>query len=129
MDRKSDGKKETPRTSRRSPEPLSAGDVVCPKCKGTGWLTGKNEWEIYCDKCYGAGKLDWVERIMGKPAPKPRTLQGNWSMEMEKDMICLYDLNLHQEVSDAMAKELAKEIDEEIMENIIEFSVTKSKLG
>ena len=50
-------------------------------------------------------------------------------MEMEKDMICLYDLNLHQEVSDAMAKELAKEIDEEIMENIIEFSVTKSKLG
>ena len=103
--------------------------MVCPKCKGDGWLTGKNDWEYTCNKCYGAGKLDWIERIMGKAPPEPRTLNANWTMEMEEDITCLYGIDLNQDIVEAMSTELANEIDQEIIENIVEFSVTKSKLG
>lgn len=89
----------------------------------------KSEWEIQCNKCWGAGKLDWVERIMGKPDPNPyRTLNANWTMETHEELVALYDCDLEKEILDAMGKELAKKVDEEIIGNIIEFSITKSKL-
>jgi len=89
------------------------------------------DWESTCDRCWGAGKLDWIERIMGKANPR-RSLKANWTIEVEDDLRAMYDVNLESEIFDAMRKELAKElaekIDEEIMGKIINLSITKTKL-
>ena len=108
---------------------LLPGDIICDKCSGKGWLEGKTDWYYNCDKCYGARKLDWVERIMGKANPFPkRALKANWTIEMEEDLVAIHDVNLESEIIDILAEELAEKVDEEIMGNIIELSVTKSKL-
>lgn len=40
----------------------------CPKCNGTGEV--KNLFSKFlknlCPRCIGSGKLDWIERIVGK---------------------------------------------------------------
>lgn len=51
---------------------LKEGEVICNKCEGGGsWpqLFMKKEQAAYyrCPKCYGSGKLDWIENITGKP--------------------------------------------------------------
>jgi len=123
LGRKSDGKKR-----RDLPPTLDPGEMICNKCNGTGWLTGKNEWEYTCDKCRGDGKVDWISNIMGKPVPPPRTLKGNWTIETHKDLESMYGVNLEQEMIDYLTMETAKDIDQEIIGNIVNFSVTKSKL-
>jgi len=54
---------------------LKLGEVVCDECKGTGYdleiPKQKNSNPYYmkhynCPKCFGLGKLDWVENIVGK---------------------------------------------------------------
>jgi len=49
---------------------LKPGDVICPDCNGESY---NKPWEVFgilfkptCLKCYGAGKLDWIENIVGK---------------------------------------------------------------
>ena len=125
MDRKSNGKKE--HSADLEPVSLNPGEVICPKCKGTGWLTGRNDWESTCTRCWGTKKLDWIEMAMGKPNPR-RHLKGNWSMELEKELVAVYDVNLSGDIIDALGKELAEKVDEEIIGKIIDLSVTKSKL-
>jgi hypothetical protein len=128
LGRKSNGKSQTKIIS--TPPTLNGGDIICPKCEGHGFVDHQynEEWETQCDKCWGAGKLDWIERIMGKAPPRPRTLKGNWTIEMEKDLVSLHHYDLDDEILAAMGREIADKVDEEIMENIVEFSVTKSKL-
>ena len=46
---------------------LNEGEIICPKCDGTGNTKG-NEFR-FCDKCFGEGKLDWVSNVMGKIIP------------------------------------------------------------
>jgi len=51
------------------------GEVKCPKCKGTGKITVKLKGiekhgiseitDFPCSKCNSAGKLDWIENIVG----------------------------------------------------------------
>jgi len=50
----------------------------CPRCKGKGRYTeyfydivgfsGCVSWKekVFCKKCNGTGKLDWVEKVVGK---------------------------------------------------------------
>lgn len=55
---------------------LEEGEVVCNECNGKGvtlewielnYLAGyKSPKEKECDKCLGAGKLDWIENVVGK---------------------------------------------------------------
>ncbi len=56
---------------------LKKGETKCDKCNGVGWYEettnvtfNKHLWHIdqniICDKCRGTGKLDWIERIVGK---------------------------------------------------------------
>ncbi len=51
---------------------LKPDEVICLKCKGTGklksWTSGDFEIIPECSNCWGAGKLDWIERVMGKSA-------------------------------------------------------------
>ena len=54
---------------------LNDGDVICPKCKGSGKpeFNGIKKGELFltkpfpeCEHCNGEGKLDWVEAVVGK---------------------------------------------------------------
>jgi DnaJ-class molecular chaperone len=50
---------------------LKEGEVICPKCKGSG---NQADWmhlpdyrvHMECCHCNGSGKLDWIENITGK---------------------------------------------------------------
>jgi len=50
--------------------PLQEGEVICPKCKGYSMM------KFWCNKCFGYGKLDWVEVITGKD---PDLLRSSFS--------------------------------------------------
>ena len=51
---------------------LEPGEVICPKCNGTGkkpdTIISSAGYEIlpFCGRCWGAGTLDWIEMAMGK---------------------------------------------------------------
>lgn len=107
---------------------LLPGEMICDRCNGERWLEGtgtKSDWLYNCDKCQGFGKVDWVSNITGIPNPFPRTLDANWTMEMEKDLIAMYDVNLPDEVMKSLGKELAEKIDSEMLECL---KGTKSKI-
>lgn len=44
---------------------LEDGEVICPKCKGHS----PDYYSRYCNRCFGVGKLDWIEMIIGKEYP------------------------------------------------------------
>ena len=57
---------------------LQEGEKFCPKCDGKGRvprcekaMARFSETYIFleCDKCLGEGKIDWIERIVGKQRP------------------------------------------------------------
>lgn len=48
---------------------LKEGEVFCSECKGKGTIDN-SAVSGYCPKCWGAGILDWVERIVGREPPK-----------------------------------------------------------
>ncbi|MCF8019848.1 MAG: hypothetical protein K9L62_10610 [Vallitaleaceae bacterium] len=47
---------------------LKPGECECDQCHGTGlhvkFYNGGDD--IWCDKCLGYGKLDWIEMVVGK---------------------------------------------------------------
>lgn len=50
---------------------LKEGEYFCKKCDGSGVIgrsnsTNKRVGNLICDKCLGEGKLDWVEKAVGK---------------------------------------------------------------
>ena len=57
---------------------LEEGEVICNKCNGKRKIeTDKPKWwqlrltevESLCPKCFGDGKLDWIENAVGKKRP------------------------------------------------------------
>ena len=57
---------------------LEEGEVICNKCNGKRLIkTDKPKWwqrrlseiESLCPKCWGDGKLDWIENAVGKKRP------------------------------------------------------------
>lgn len=97
---------------------LKEGEILCPKCEGSGGEPGDSRSPVpVCDRCWGDGKLDWIDLIMGKPKPR-RKLNAVWTVEMNDDIKALYDNSLSQEIIDTFAKEIAYKVDEEIMEEI-----------
>ena len=50
---------------------LEAGEELCPRCRGMKICSDPNSTEgiVQCPTCFGAGKLDWIERVMGKKDP------------------------------------------------------------
>jgi DnaJ-class molecular chaperone len=53
---------------------LNEGEEFCKKCHGEGMVTLKKigsgmfskKRVLVCNKCFGTGKLDWVEEAIGK---------------------------------------------------------------
>lgn len=50
------------------------GYVICEECSGTGNIFKikglfKTQFKEICTRCYGEGKLTWVENILGKENP------------------------------------------------------------
>lgn len=75
-------------------------EVVCDKCDGLGVSSAYKN--VVCPKCMGAGKLDWVERIVGKPNE--------------------FNVLAFRETLNDLAKDLADTIDKEIMDQIIKYN-------
>jgi len=54
---------------------LNEGEVICPKCNGSGlcdnnYIPDVPVFGVYtCFKCNGKGKLDWIENIKGPNNP------------------------------------------------------------
>ena len=44
---------------------LEPGEVICPECNGKGTIIVQCIGNV-CPMCWGAGKLDWIENIVGK---------------------------------------------------------------
>lgn len=54
----------------------SIGEIICNRCNGWGNLYSENEKHVApCNKCWGDGKLDWIEKAVGKK----QTLWGSAS--------------------------------------------------
>ena len=51
---------------------IKEGEEFCPRCDGKGIVPIKGKpisntgTYLICSHCFGAGKLDWVEKVMGK---------------------------------------------------------------
>ena len=84
------------------------GEIICPKCKGnciifTGKLSVSDfdkvpiEDTVICPKCFGTGKLDWIENILGKRS------RGN----------------LLDDAITTASKKLKDRIDKDILNNIV----------
>ena len=49
---------------------LKEGEEICPKCRGKGLYPVNTDYHRErCHICWGAKKIDWIEKIMGKPDP------------------------------------------------------------
>ena len=84
---------------------LKEGEIICPKCNGTGGIDdGCLDEELIktCGKCYGNGKLDWIEAAMGK-----------------QSRMKMYFTDIPQSMIDTLSEQIAKEIDKEILEKVI----------
>lgn len=63
---------------------LKEGEYFCKTCDGAGVVirsnsTNKKVGKLTCHKCLGEGKLDWVEKAVGKQ-PKRRNLKVRWTV-------------------------------------------------
>jgi len=45
---------------------VKAGEVICPKCKGSGIAKMKIHQVFSCKLCFGQGKVDWIKGIRGR---------------------------------------------------------------
>ena len=44
--------------------------VICNRCDGTGKINSATwGFQQVCTKCWGEGKLDWIENVVGKQQP------------------------------------------------------------
>jgi hypothetical protein len=71
---------------------MEEGFVACSKCDGRGTLEEDNDPAVHvrpCSKCWGAGKLDWIENVVGK-----RSFWGNTASRS-----CLDNINVRRLIS------------------------------
>jgi DnaJ-class molecular chaperone len=106
---------------------LKEGEIICPKCNGTGGIESGSLRDAAktCRKCFGDGKLDWIEAAMGKVR---RMLQGKWTVDYSEKMKCMFSSDLEKEMRDVLGSEIAKDIDKEIMNELVRISVVDKKI-
>ncbi len=77
---------------------LNPGDVICYECKGEGLYKPipsdiyNGYWKMQCDVCHGAGKLDWIENIVGKGERKAGIMvkPGVYTVEVDLSTYVYY---------------------------------------
>jgi len=92
---------------------LNEGEMICNKCEGMGTLPSEqdpNTMAKICKKCFGHGKVDWLENILGKKAIQSNSSSG-WGASSSS--------GIPQETLDKMSQHLADSIDKDIMETMI----------
>lgn len=112
--------------------------MICDKCEGTGHFGFEVEIQEYnmrgmvhriptnktyntCEKCQGAGKVDWVENVVGKKPPKPvidLDINSMYPSFQVSNKLMMETTPLHDDKIDMMAQALANKIDAEIMESL-----------
>ncbi len=50
---------------------LKSGEVKCDRCSSTGKVKSK-----VCGKCYGKGKLNWIDNIKGRSMIYDNTIES-----------------------------------------------------
>lgn len=108
---------------------LEEGELICDKCEGKGGHSNGDPADDLCDagwvrcqKCQGGGKVDWIENIVGK---KPEMNFGSSSTSISSGGTFAVDPNnhgIHDDMIDAMSKQLADQIDKEILESLVNHS-------
>jgi len=96
-------------------------EFKCNYCNGTGYIftepdKSRNSYKRNCPKCYGAGTLDWIEIIVGKRKPKPRTLKSSWDIDVLEQLNCVFGHDL----ADNIAQQIADDIDKMIMDELLD---------
>jgi DnaJ-class molecular chaperone len=63
------------------------GENFCPKCDGLGLVprSGKimektGVVHLICNKCLGDGKIDWVEKVVGKKRRINKIMNGDFEI-------------------------------------------------
>ena len=101
------------------------GELICDKCEGRGSIPSIQNPQTMastCSKCLGAGKVDWVENILGKKPPPMSATSSSWANSTSGH-------GIPQSFLDEASKKLADEIDMEIMGCIIkEAEQSKNKM-
>ena len=117
---------------------LKDGEVVCHKCNGTGKL---KEWGMgggftvtpECHVCCGEGKLDWIERVIGKEryySPifgDPSTMAKEIADEIDKEIIDSVIKEAEKQTMEQMIKEEGKKIDNRIFSELVLYTPTEQK--
>jgi len=70
---------------------LKPSELVCDRCKGTGKVRDR-----LCRKCYGEGKLDWIDNIKGRTTKFDKIINSlirkEAEIETKKIMLQIDDL-------------------------------------
>ena len=117
---------------------LKDGEVACHKCGGTGKL---KEWGMRegfrvtpeCHVCHGEGKLDWIERVIGKE-PYYNPIYGSTEKmakeiadEIDKEIIASVIKESEKQTMEQMIKEEGKKIDNRIFSKLVLHTPTEQK--
>lgn len=112
---------------------LNPGEVLCSACDGKGYYIQKNlpdkiyyfkELNIECPTCYGAGKLDWIEVVVGKRKPNLGVV-----FDFETEYLGTFTSEFDSTFNDRLLKDAAKNIVEQIDKDIIETITSKADHG
>lgn len=100
---------------------LEEGEMVCDRCNGTGNFPVSDDGQncAICSKCWGEGKVDWIENIMGRKIPMSSSSSQSNGPSMS---------SMSSDAVDAMSMVLANEIDKEILESCIATAEQNNKI-
>ena len=93
---------------------LKEGEVICRWCEGSGFIYGVGHSYKTCDKCFGIGKLDWIDNAKGGKTPK----MFQFGIDSSAAMSTVFGTSIHKLISDEMGKEISDAIDKEILESL-----------
>jgi hypothetical protein len=108
---------------------LNPGEVLCPLCDGKGYYVQKNlpdkiyyfkELNVECPTCYGLGKLDWIEAIVGKRKPNLGVV-----FDFKTEYMCTFEKENNHPFSNKIMKEAAENIANKVDKEILDILTKK----
>jgi len=68
-----------------------------------------------------------TDYINGARRSERRKLKGNWSMKIQEDMQCLYDIDVEKEMINILSEQIQAEIDKELLDDMVTTAKGNSK--